>query len=63
MHVRHRLRFHALRGIDDEQRAFARRQRPRNFIGEIDVPRRVEQVEPVILARLRACNSWRPDAP
>jgi len=43
------LRFHTLRRIDDEQRAFASRQRPRNFVGEIDMSRRVEKVEPVFL--------------
>src|SRR5438067_487929 len=52
VNVRDGLRFHALRGIDDEERAFAGRERTGNFIGEIDVPRRVEQVETVLLARL-----------
>ena len=53
MHVRHRLRFHALRRIDDQQRALARRQTARNFVGKIDVPRRIEQIQPIGLARLR----------
>ena len=53
MHVRHGLRFHALRRIDDQERAFARGQRARNFIGEIDMPGRIEQVEPVF-SHLRA---------
>ncbi len=52
MHVRDGLRLHALCGIDDEQRTFAGRERARDFIGEIDVPRRVEQIEPVFLSRL-----------
>ena len=51
--VRHRLRFDALRGVDDQQRAFARGERARNFIGEIDVARRVREVQPVLLAVLR----------
>ena len=52
MNVRHRLRFHALRGIDDQQRAFAGCERARNFVGKIDMPRRIEQVQPVFFARL-----------
>ena len=53
MHIRDRLRLDALRGVDDEQRAFAGRERARNFIREIDVPRRIEQIEPVFFSRLR----------
>ncbi len=37
--VGHRLRLDALRGIDDEQRAFARGQRARDFVGEVHVAR------------------------
>ena len=44
MHVGHGLRFHALRRIHHQKRAFARRQRARNFIRKIDMPRRVEKV-------------------
>ena len=51
MDVRHRLRLHALRGIDDEQRAFTGRERPRNFIGKIDMPRRIEQIQPIFFSR------------
>ena len=47
------LRFDALRGVDDEQRAFARRERARNFVGKIHVAGRVDQVELVGLAVLR----------
>ena len=53
MHIRDGLRLDALRGIDDEQRPFARRERSRNFISEIDVPRRIEQVKPVFFSRPR----------
>ncbi len=53
MHVRHRLRFDALRRIDNQQRAFARGQRSRNFVGKIDVARRVEQVQSISLPILR----------
>ena len=47
-----RLRLDALAGIDHQQRAFARRQRARDFVGEVDMARRVHQVEDVILAVL-----------
>ena len=43
--VRERLRLDPLRGVDDEQRAFARLQRARDLVGEVDVPRRVDQVQ------------------
>ena len=45
-----RLRLDALRGIDHQQRAFAGRQRPADFVAEVDVPRRVDQVQVVHLA-------------
>ena len=61
--VGHRLRLDALRRIDDQQRAFARGERARDFIGEIDVPGRVEKVELVGLARPSPCNASRPGAP
>ena len=51
--VGHRLRLDALGRVDDQQRAFAGREAARDFIGEIDVARRVEQVEPVFLPVLR----------
>ena len=50
--VGERLRFDPLAGVDDQQRAFARRQRPRHFVGEVDVAGRVHQVEDVGLAVL-----------
>ena len=50
--VGQRLRFDALRGIDEQQRAFARGERARDLVTEIDVARRVDQVEHVGLAVL-----------
>ena len=47
--VRERLRLESLRGVDDEQRPLARLQRPRDLVGEVDVARRVDQVELVAL--------------
>ena len=51
--VRDRLRLHALRRVDDQQRALARRERARHLVGEVDVARRVDQVELVDLAVAR----------
>ena len=42
MNVGHRLRLDALRGINDQQRAFARAQAARHFIGKIHVPGRID---------------------
>ena len=39
------LGFDALRGIDDQQRAFARAQAARDFVGEIDVAGSVDEVQ------------------
>ena len=47
--VREGLRLDALRRVDDEQRAFARLQRPRHLVGEVDVTGRVDQVQLVAL--------------
>ena len=47
------LRFDALRGVDDQQRAFAGGERARHLVGEVDVARRVDQVELVGLAVAR----------
>ena len=44
-----RLRLHALCGVHDQHGALARLQRPRHLVGEVDVPRRVDQVELVPL--------------
>ena len=51
------LRLDALRGVDDEQRAFARGERARDFVGEIHVARRVHEVELVGLRRPSPCSS------
>ena len=52
--VGHGLRFHALRGIDHQQRAFARRERARHFVREIDVSGRIDQIQQIGLDRRRA---------
>ncbi len=44
-----RLRLDALRSVDEQQRALARRQRPGHLVGKVDVPRRVDQVEDIHL--------------
>ena len=46
------LRLDALRGIDYQQRAFAGLQAARDFVGEIDVAGRIDQVELIILPSL-----------
>ena len=43
--VGERLRLDALRGIDHQQRALARGEAAAHFIGEVDMARRVHQVE------------------
>ena len=47
--VGQRLRFHALRGIDQQQRPFARGQRAGDLVREVHVPGRVDQVQHVLL--------------
>ena len=44
------LRLDALARIDDQQRAFAGRQRAADLVGEIDMARRVHQIEDIVLA-------------
>ena len=51
-----RLGFDALRGIDDEQRAFAGGEGARDFVREVDVAGRVDQVELVGLAVVRGVH-------
>ena len=46
--VGQRLRLDALRGVDQQHRALAGRQRARHLIGEVDVAGRVDQVQDVI---------------
>ena len=48
-----RLRLHALRRIDDEDRAFARVQGTADFVGEVHVSRRIDQVHLVFFAVAR----------
>ena len=55
--VRQRLRFDALGGVDDQQRAFARGERARNFVREIDVAGRIDQIELEDLAVLPTGSS------
>src|SRR5690606_28241368 len=43
--VRNALRFDALPRVDDEQRTLAGRKRARHLVREVDVPRRVDQIE------------------
>ena len=49
IHIGNRLRLHALRGIDEQERAFASRQAPRDFIGKVDVARRIDQMQGIRL--------------
>ena len=53
MHIRHRLRLHSLRGVHDDQRPFAGRKRAGNFVREIHMPRRIQQIQPIGVAVLR----------
>ena len=48
--IRERLRFHALRSVHHQQRAFARLQTARNFVGKIHVARRIDQIELIPVA-------------
>ena len=48
--VRNRLRLNALRGVDHQQRPFARGDCARHFVREVDVSRGVDQVERVPLS-------------
>ena len=61
--VGQRLRLDALRGIDHQQRALAGGQRARDLVAEVHVAGRVDQVEDVLLAVLRPCNSGGPGEP
>ena len=51
--VRQRLRLDALGGVDDQDGALARREGPRHLVREIDVARRVDEIERVLLAVAR----------
>jgi hypothetical protein len=54
IHVGERLRLHALGGIDHQKRAFAGGERAVDLVGKVDVARRIDQVEDVVLAVARA---------
>ena len=54
--VGERLCFHSLGSVDDEQGAFARSQRSRDFIRKVHVPGSIDQVELVSLAILRGVH-------
>ena len=51
--VRERLSLDTLRRIDDEQSALAGRERARDFVTEVNVAGRVDQIQDVLLAVLR----------
>ena len=51
--VRQRLRFDALAGVDDKERAFAGGERPVDLVGKVDVARRVDQIQYVVIAVAR----------
>ena len=51
--VGQRLRLDALTSVNHQQRAFAGRERTRDLIGEVDMARRVHEIENVGLAVLR----------
>ena len=62
--VGQRLRLHALRRVDEQQRPFTRGQRPRDLVGKIHVARRIDQVQHVLLAvvgRIRQADRVRLD--
>ena len=47
--VSDRLGFHALGGVDQQHRAFTGGKRAGDFVGEVDVPRGVDEIEDVLL--------------
>ncbi len=57
--VRQRLRLDALGGVHQQHRAFARLQRTRHLVGEVDVAGRVDQVQHVIGAALLSTAAGR----
>ena len=61
--VGERLRLDALRGVDEKQRTLAGGERPRDLVAEVDVARRVDEVEDVLLPDRPRCSSGGPDAP
>ena len=61
--VGQRLGLDALRGVDEQDRALARLERPRDLVGEVDVPRGVDEVQDDLLvgAVLPAHRPRQPD--
>ena len=57
--VRERLRLDALRRVDEQERSFTGRKRSRDLVREIDVARRVDEVQDVLLAIL--CRVGEPN--
>ena len=51
--VRNGLRFDALAGVNDQQRAFTGRKRAGDFVGKIDVAGRVDQIELIVVSVFR----------
>ena len=49
VHIGNRLGLHPLCRIDQQERPFAGRQTARHFIGKIDVPRRIDQMQGIRL--------------
>ncbi len=54
IYVGQRLRLYPLRGVHDQQRALARRQTAADFIGEVDMARRVHEVQRIVEPVARA---------
>ena len=61
--VGQRLRLDALRRVHDQDRALAGGQAARDLVGEVHVPRRVDQVELVRLCRRGAYSACARRAP
>ncbi len=55
-----RLRLHPLRRVHHQDRPLAGGEAPRHFVGEVHVPRRVDQVQLVLLPRHAADSSGAP---
>ncbi len=51
--VAQRLGLNALGRVDDEDRPVAGREGPRDLVVEVDVPRRVDQIECIFLTIIR----------
>lgn len=48
IYVAEGLRFNALTGVDHQNGAFARLQGAAHFVGEIDVSRRIDQIDEIL---------------